>query len=133
MRTKLTIATAAAAALLAGAAFAQPASPPNAGVSPAPDGATTGPSTPAPPGDQRAPTYVADRPAADASAPPAAGAPADPTVGPAARAPAERAPTASVGGVDVVTNGPVPDTPENRAKYGKPDSHGGRASKPDGN
>jgi hypothetical protein len=72
-------------------------------------------------------------PPTDASAPPAAGAQADPTVGPAAGAPAERAPAASVGGADVVTNGPIPDTPENRAKYGKPNSHAGRASKPDGN
>jgi len=32
-----------------------------------------------------------------------------------------------------VTNGPVPDTPANRAKYGKPMSHGGRKTPPAGN
>ena len=34
--------------------------------------------------------------------------------------------------VQTVTNGPVPDTPEMRAKY-KPLSHAGRHSKPAGN
>jgi hypothetical protein len=33
----------------------------------------------------------------------------------------------------IVTNGPVPDTPANRAKYGQPDSHGGRMTRPAGN
>ncbi len=32
-----------------------------------------------------------------------------------------------------VTNGPVPDTPANRAKYGAPMSHAGKTSKPAGN
>ena len=32
-----------------------------------------------------------------------------------------------------VTNGPVPDTPANRAKYGKPMSHAGRRTAPAGN
>jgi len=32
-----------------------------------------------------------------------------------------------------VTNGPVPDTPANRALYGKPMSHAGRATDPSGN
>ena len=32
-----------------------------------------------------------------------------------------------------VTNGPVPDTPENRAKYGKPMSNAGKRSTPAGN
>ncbi len=32
-----------------------------------------------------------------------------------------------------VTNGPVPDTPENRAKYGAPMSHAGKKTKPAGN
>ncbi len=35
--------------------------------------------------------------------------------------------------VRVVTNGPVPDTKENRAKYGQPDSNAGKRSKPAGN
>ena len=33
----------------------------------------------------------------------------------------------------LITNGPVPDTPENRAKYGGPMSNGGRHTKPAGN
>jgi hypothetical protein len=33
----------------------------------------------------------------------------------------------------LVTNGPIPDTPANRARYGKPLSHAGRQSAPDGN
>jgi len=33
----------------------------------------------------------------------------------------------------LVTNGPIPDTPANRKLYGKPLSHAGRKSAPDGN
>lgn len=33
----------------------------------------------------------------------------------------------------LVTNGPVPDTPANRAKFGKPDSRAGRMTRPAGN
>ncbi len=36
------------------------------------------------------------------------------------------------GDPDVVSNGPVPDTQENRSKYGRPESHAGRATKPTG-
>jgi hypothetical protein len=32
-----------------------------------------------------------------------------------------------------VANAPVPDTPDNRAKYGAPMSHAGRATQPAGN
>jgi hypothetical protein len=39
----------------------------------------------------------------------------------------------SVGGTDIVTNGPIPDTRANRAKYGQPLSNGGRMTKPAGN
>ena len=34
---------------------------------------------------------------------------------------------------EMVTNGPIPDTEENRAKYGEPDSRAGKASTPSGN
>ena len=37
------------------------------------------------------------------------------------------------GDANVVTNGPVADTPENRAKYGKPMSNAGKRSAPKGN
>jgi hypothetical protein len=33
----------------------------------------------------------------------------------------------------VVTNGPVPDTPANRARYGQPMSHAGKQTTPAGN
>lgn len=35
--------------------------------------------------------------------------------------------------VQVIASQPVPDTPENRAKYGQPLSHAGKRSKPIGN
>jgi|GraSoiStandDraft_4_1057263.scaffolds.fasta_scaffold139039_2 hypothetical protein len=35
--------------------------------------------------------------------------------------------------VEVVTNGPVPDTPANRARYGGPMSHAGKLTAPRGN
>jgi len=34
---------------------------------------------------------------------------------------------------ELVTNGPVPDTPQNRARYGQPMSHAGKATAPKGN
>jgi hypothetical protein len=37
------------------------------------------------------------------------------------------------GDVGVVSNGPVPDTPENRAAYGKPLSNAGKHTAPIGN
>jgi hypothetical protein len=121
MRTKLMIATAAAAALLAGGAFAQ-ASGSNAPQS-AGDTAVNPPVAAAP----------APAPAPAAGADVTAPAP-DATVAPAAGAPTERTPAASVsGGTEVISNGPVPDTPENRAKYGKPMSNAGRMTKPAGN
>jgi hypothetical protein len=51
---------------------------------------------------------------------------------------ADRAPPAQIqalaqGSNKLVTNGPIPDTPANRARYGKPLSHAGRKSAPDGN
>jgi len=41
--------------------------------------------------------------------------------------------TADASGNQVVSNGPVADTPANRAKYGKPMSMAGRMTKPAGN
>jgi hypothetical protein len=114
MRTKLMIATAAAAALLSGAAFAQQAASGNS-----PDTAVNPPAATS----NAMPAGQMTTPSADA------------TVAPAAGAPAERAPSASLdnSNVDVVTNGPVPDTSANRAKYGKPLSNAGRMTKPAGN
>jgi hypothetical protein len=36
-------------------------------------------------------------------------------------------------GAQIVTNGPVPDTRANRARFGQPDSHAGRRTAPAGN
>ncbi len=41
--------------------------------------------------------------------------------------------TLKAGDTGVVSNGPVLDTPENRAKYGSPDSHAGKRTPPAGN
>jgi hypothetical protein len=53
------------------------------------------------------------------------------TVAPAAGAPAERAPAAAA--TDAATNGPIPDTKANRAKYGQPLSSAGKRTKAAGN
>lgn len=47
--------------------------------------------------------------------------------------PPENAWTLKAGDPNVVTNGPVPDTRENRARYGQPISNGGRRTTPAGN
>jgi hypothetical protein len=41
--------------------------------------------------------------------------------------------TAKAGDPNVITNGPIPDTKENRAKYGQPMSNAGRHTAPAGN
>ncbi len=120
MRTRLMIASAATAALLAGAAFAQNAPAGDTAVNPpssnaAPAGAATG----------NAATNLS-QPSGQAGASDAA------SVAPAAGAPTERAPAASAG-TNLITNGPVPDTRENRAKYGQPLSNAGKATKAAGN
>jgi hypothetical protein len=43
------------------------------------------------------------------------------------------APAATVTSDTLVTNGPVPDTRSNRAKYGAPESHAGKLTRPAGN
>ncbi len=97
--------------LLAGPAFAQ--------TPPAPQP----PAEPMPP--MSAPMATPMPPMADPSAP-AVILQSSPT-------PPERAWTLKAGDPHVVTNGPVPDTAENRAKYGQPMSNGGQRTKPVGN
>jgi UrcA family protein len=61
-------------------------------------------------------------------------APAGPNpMGEAAAAPSYGAPASATVTTETVTNGPVPDTPQNRAAYGGPQSHGGRRTAPAGN
>ncbi len=52
---------------------------------------------------------------------------------PATDLPPAQAQALGAGDNTVVTNGPVPDTPASRAKYGAPLSHAGRATSPTGN
>lgn len=47
--------------------------------------------------------------------------------------PPENAWALKAGDPNVVTNGPVPDTRENRARFGGPMSNGGRRTRPAGN
>jgi hypothetical protein len=126
MRIRLMIASAATAALLAGAAYAQNA--------PAGDTAVNPPSAnqlPAGAAPDAAPAPIQG--SSGASAPGVASPSSDAaTVAPAAGAPTQRAPAASAG-TDVISNGPIPDTKENRAKYGQPLSHAGKMTKAAGN
>lgn len=78
------------------------------------------------------------------SAPPAPQGPMSATPAPSAESTAVNASTGqpmapdqagalAAGDNTLVTNGPVPDTPANRAKYGGPNSRAGRHTKPIGN
>lgn len=143
MRTRLMIASAATAVLLAGAAFAQSdtaVNPPSS--NPLPPGVATGnaatnlsrPSGQAGTGDSTASGPNAPVQGPNGATAPGVNGPSSEaaTVAPAAGAPTERTPSASAG-TQVITNGPIPDTRENRSKYGQPLSNAGRLSKPTGN
>jgi hypothetical protein len=147
MRTRLMIASAATAFLLAGAAFAQNAPAGDTAVNPPssnqlPPGVATGnaatnlsrPSGQAGTGDSTAPSATAPVQGPNGASAPGVTSPSSDaaTVAPAAGAPTERAPSANAG-TDLISNGPVPDTPANRAKYGQPLSNAGRLTKPAGN
>jgi hypothetical protein len=111
----LTIATA-AAALLGGAAYAQEPTPPGAGSAPA-DSTTSAQPLP------EDPTVPANSTTEAAPAAPA----------PAATTTATDASTGATLTNMTVTNGPVPDTAENRAKYGQPMSRAGKRTAARGN
>jgi hypothetical protein len=143
MRTRLMIASAATACLLAGAAFAQSdtaVNPPSSDK--LPPGVATGnaatnlsrPSGQAGTSDSTAPAANAPVQGPNGASAPSVNPPSSDaaTVAPAAGAPAERAPSAGTN-VDVISNGPIPDTPANRAKYGQPLSHAGKLTKAAGN
>jgi len=102
-----------AAVVLGGVAAAQPAQPvdhPDTSMSPPPAASTPDPSMPAP------------TDTTTTAAPPAA--PAATTAG---------ADVAATAGTQVIASAPVPDTPENRAKYGGPMSHAGKHTQAKGN
>jgi len=130
----LTIATA-AAALLGGAAYAQQPQPPAA---PTP-GSVTGDwnGAHAPSDDKQYQEKVAvpvgaPPPADTAAPPPAEAAAAPPPSDASATAPIGTPANATFTNV-TVTNGPVPDTMENREKYGQPLSRAGKRTAAKGN
>jgi hypothetical protein len=113
------IAAAAAACLIGGVAVAQPApqtggTPDNNANPPASDQSAT--PAPATTPDQSAP--------ADQTAPAAA---------PTATGTNTSASVDAATGAQVIASAPVPDTPTNRAKYGKPMSRAGKLTQPAGN
>ena len=121
------------AALGAGSALSQtpaPAGGPPA-ASPSDMPANPAPNTgqPTPPSDMGSP------PATATSAMPAADAPAGQPTADTAAPPAQSAMSGQpgAGSATTVTNGPIPDTPANRAKYGMPQSHAGKKTPPKGN
>jgi hypothetical protein len=107
MRLNILLAAAAIAAMTAGAAAAQSSSGDNSGMNN---------STNAPSADQ-------------------AGMPAAASTGPveSSPTPVASAYTLKAGDPNVISNPPVPDTPANRALYGKPMSNAGRHTAPAGN
>lgn len=123
MKTRLFL-TAAAMSVMACAAHAQTATDTQAQPTPAPAPNMTGPDQPG------MPAHDAQGDAVSGGA--VVNPPMDPAMG---------APSAMGAGTDVaatmttttVTNGPIADTPENRAKYGQPLSRAGKASKARGN
>jgi hypothetical protein len=132
----LTLATA-AAALLGGAAYAQQPQPP-AGPTP---GSVTGDwnGAHAPPDDkqyqEKVTVPVGAPPPADTAAPPSEAAAAPPPA-PAADTTAVAATSTATNAsftTMTVTNGPVPDTMENRQKYGQPLSRAGKRTAAKGN
>jgi hypothetical protein len=102
-----------------------------------PDPATT--PDPMQPSDQMqsADTRPMNPPSADQAATPASANVVDPSA-PAvilqdSPTPPDQAWRLRAGDPSVVTNGPIPDTAENRARYGAPISNGGRRTRPVGN
>lgn len=83
------------------------------------------------------PAAMQPTPAADLSGVPASAMTIDPATGAmVVRQPTaspEQAATLTPGSANVVTNGPIPDTAENRARYGAPISNGGKRTTPAGN
>jgi hypothetical protein len=84
---------------------------------------------------QMAPDTSNAAPPPPTQAPSAGAAGANTSTGPisADQMPAGQASALAAGDNTLVTNGPVPDTPANRAKYGGPMSNAGRHTKPVGN
>lgn len=122
MTLKFLAIAAAASALMAGAAYAQPSTPP------APD---TEPATSAPP------VPTPDTSVSTTTDATATTSPSDTTATTSASGATATSATSFGAGASVtttlVTNGPVPDTAENRAKYGQPLSRAGKRTAARGN
>lgn len=135
MMARLLITASAAALCLSGAAVAQDVNPPGGAASPAvaPPSAEPASST------AQATPAQASPPVADNSASAIADPAAPPLQSAAPMAPAAGeqsvnvAANAAVVTPNVLTNGPIPDTAESRAKYGPPDSNAGKRSAAKGN
>jgi hypothetical protein len=117
MKLKIILAAAAASALMSGAAFAQP-------TDQAPASGAVNPSTGAAPADQTTTTTTTTTP--DAAVPATGAATSTSTT-------ATDTATGTSVTTTLTTNGPVPDTAENRAKYGGPMSHAGKHTAAKGN
>jgi hypothetical protein len=113
--TKILVPTSFALALLAGAAFAQTGASAPANASP--NSASMTPMQVA--NGEQSPNAVTFNP--------------NPMTVTAQTAPPAQIQALAAGSNKLVTNGPIPDTPANRKLYGKPLSHAGRKSAPDGN
>jgi hypothetical protein len=114
MRLKIMLAATAIAALTAGGAYAQ--------------GAMSNQSTAAPPPASDASTTA---PSASEAGMPAAAATSGALM--SSPTPVDQAYTLKAGDPNVISNGPVPDTPANRKLYGQPMSNAGRHTAPAGN
>ena len=103
-------------------------------VSPAPAGAGTQAPAPGSMSAQSAMSPSASAPASAMVPDPSAvvGSPANP-IPTNSPTPAAQAGSLVAGDTTVVSNGPVPDTRANRAKYGRPLSHAGNLTDPAGN
>jgi hypothetical protein len=142
MKTARLLTTAAFVALLSAPLAAQAQTDPAQPAAPAQQAAPAAPDTMAP-ATQPAPDAAAPAaPAAADAASPVAAVAQDPSAPMGSNAnpipqnsptPPSQAAALTPGDASVVSNGPVPDTKANRAKYGKPLSAAGRATQPAGN
>jgi hypothetical protein len=126
MRLNILLAAAAIAALTAGAAVAQ--------TSAAPGGSDATTTAPMNSGDPNAPAPTdpnAMAPSATQNGTPAAASMGGPVE--SSPTPAASAYTLKAGDPNVISNPPIPDTPANRAQFGKPMSNAGRHTAAAGN
>ena len=125
--TRIILGVAAAFTLAGAAAHAQDAMTPPPASSPA--GAVNPPAATAPAAEDRSAAPMAS----DAGAPPTAPSAAAMGADVSTTVSSSSTPVAGTVTVTTLTNGPVPDTAENRAKYGSPMSRAGKMTRAAGN